>query len=160
MWHVLFAKKLNKIRQIWPRGSLKHFTAAYRGFPPCTQSQPPANRETGYSNVLPSPPPLAQLMVIYNASPFPTPHYPHFKYLLPMNYRNNVCISPKKLLRMNCSNVQMHWYTEISQSLQGVSKKRYFLGFRLISVLEVGFNLFTCVSESEFPARFIKPLKQ
>ena len=32
--------------------ALKHFTAAYRGFPPCTQSQPPANRETGYSNVL------------------------------------------------------------------------------------------------------------
>ena len=52
MWHVLFAKKLNKIRQIWPWRSLKHFTAAYRGFPPCTQSQPPANRETGYSNVL------------------------------------------------------------------------------------------------------------
>ena len=52
MWHVLFAKKLKKIRQIWPRRSLKHFTAAYRGFPPCTQSQPPINRETGYSNVL------------------------------------------------------------------------------------------------------------
>ena len=47
MWHVLFAKKLKKIRQIWPRRSLKHFTAAYRGFPPCTQSQPPINRETG-----------------------------------------------------------------------------------------------------------------
>ena len=39
-------------------------------------------------------------------------------------------------------------------------KKRYFLGFCLISVLEVGFNLFTCVSESKFWARFIKPLKQ
>ena len=47
-----FAKNLKKIRQIWPRRSLKHFTAAYRGFPPCTQSQPPINRETGYSNVL------------------------------------------------------------------------------------------------------------
>ena len=35
-------------------------------------------------------------------------------------------------------------------NIQGVSKKRYFLGFRLISVLEVGFNIFTCVSESEF----------
>ena len=32
--------------------SLKHFTAAFRGFPPCTQSQHPINRETGYSNVL------------------------------------------------------------------------------------------------------------
>ena len=47
MWHVLFAKKFLKIRQIWPRRSLKHFTAAYRWFPPCTQSQPPINRETG-----------------------------------------------------------------------------------------------------------------
>ena len=44
---MLFAKKLKKIRQIWPRRSLKHFTAAYRGFPPCTQSQPPINRATG-----------------------------------------------------------------------------------------------------------------
>ena len=34
--------------------------------------------------------------------------------------------------------------------VQGVSKKRYFLGFRLISVLEVGFHFFRCVSESEF----------
>ena len=32
MWHVLFAKKMKKIRQIWPRRSLKHFTAAYRGY--------------------------------------------------------------------------------------------------------------------------------
>ena len=39
-------------------------------------------------------------------------------------------------------------------------KKRYFLGFRLISVLEVGFNLIMCVSESEFWALYIKPLKQ
>ena len=38
---------------MWPRQPLKHFTAAYRGFPPCTQSQYPINRETGYSNVLP-----------------------------------------------------------------------------------------------------------
>ena len=37
---------------MWPRQPLKHFTAAYRGFPPCTQSQYPINRETGYSNVL------------------------------------------------------------------------------------------------------------
>ena len=43
---------MKKICQIWPRRPLKHFTAAYRGFPPCTQSQPPINRETGYSNVL------------------------------------------------------------------------------------------------------------
>ena len=38
-------------------------------------------------------------------------------------------------------------------------KKRYFSGFRLISVLEVGFNFFTCVLELEFSARFIQPLK-
>ena len=39
---------------------------------------------------------------------------------------------------------------EIHFYIQGVSKKRYFLGFRVISILEVRFNLFTCVSESEF----------
>ena len=49
--HVLFAKKWF-FCQMWPRQPLKHFTAAYRGFPPCTQSQYPINRETGYSNVL------------------------------------------------------------------------------------------------------------
>ena len=49
---VLFAKEMKKICQIWPRQTLKHFTAAYRGLPPCTQSQHPINRETGYSNVL------------------------------------------------------------------------------------------------------------
>ena len=50
--HVLFAKKMEKFRQIWPQQPLKHFTAAYRGLPPCTQSQHPINRETGNSNVL------------------------------------------------------------------------------------------------------------
>ena len=50
--HVLFAKKMEKFRQIWPQQPLKHFTAAYRGSPPCIQSQHPINRETGYSNVL------------------------------------------------------------------------------------------------------------
>ena len=50
--HVLFAKKMKFFYQMWPRQQLKHFTAAYRGFPPCTQSQYPINRETGYSNVL------------------------------------------------------------------------------------------------------------
>ena len=39
--------------------------------------------------------------------------------------------------------------------VQGVSKKRYFLDFCLISVLEVGFYFFTCDLESEFRARFI-----
>ena len=33
--------------------------------------------------------------------------------------------------------------------------KRYFLGFRVISVLEVGFYFFICVLESEFSACFI-----
>ena len=51
MCHVLFAKNLTKIRQIWPWWSLKHFTAAYRGFPPCTQSQHPIKRETEYSKL-------------------------------------------------------------------------------------------------------------
>ena len=45
-------KKMEKFRQIWPQQPLKHFTAAYRGSPLCTQSQHPINRETGYSNVL------------------------------------------------------------------------------------------------------------
>ena len=45
-------KKMEKFRQIWPQQPLKHFTAAYRGSPPCTQSQHPINRETGNSNVL------------------------------------------------------------------------------------------------------------
>ena len=53
--HVLFAKKMKFFCQMWPLQPLKHFTAAYRGFPPCTQSQYPINRETGYSNVLLSP---------------------------------------------------------------------------------------------------------
>ena len=39
MCHVLFAKKMEKIRQIWPQRLLKHFTAAYRGFPPSYQQQ-------------------------------------------------------------------------------------------------------------------------
>ena len=30
----------------------RYFTPAYRGFPPCTLSHYPDNRETGYSNVL------------------------------------------------------------------------------------------------------------
>ena len=54
MCHVLFAKEMKKFSQIWPQQLLKHFTAGYRGFPPCTQSQYPINRETGYSNVLSS----------------------------------------------------------------------------------------------------------
>ena len=60
--HVLFAKKMEKFRQIWPQQPLKHFTAAYRGLPPCTQSQHPINRETGNSNVLVSlPTPLLDI---------------------------------------------------------------------------------------------------
>ena len=39
--------------------------------------------------------------------------------------------------------------------LQGVSKKRYFFDFCPISVLEVGFYFFICVSESEFRAHSI-----
>ena len=45
-------KREKKLCQIWPQQTLKHFTAAYRGSPPCIQSQHPINRETGYSNVL------------------------------------------------------------------------------------------------------------
>ena len=41
--------------------------------------------------------------------------------------------------------------------IQGVSKKRYFSDFRLISVLQVRLYFFTCVLESEFWARFIQP---
>ena len=49
--HVLFAKIMKKFHHIWHQQLLKHFTVAYRGFPPCTQSQLPINRETGYSNL-------------------------------------------------------------------------------------------------------------
>ena len=38
--------------------------------------------------------------------------------------------------------------------VQGVSKKRYFLGFRLISVLEVGLCFLACVLESEILSPF------
>ena len=51
-WHVLFAKNGVQIGQIWPLWPHQYFTAGYRGSPPCTLSQYPDNRETGYSNVL------------------------------------------------------------------------------------------------------------
>ena len=44
---------------------------------------------------------------------------------------------------------------QMTIKVQGVSKKRYFFDFYLISVLEVRFYFFTCVLESEFGARFI-----
>ena len=46
-------------------------------------------------------------------------------------------------------------YMYMYMYIQGVSKKRYFLDFILVSVPEVGFYFFTCVLESEFRARFI-----
>ena len=46
-------------------------------------------------------------------------------------------------------------YDASCKVLQGVSKKRYFFDFYLISVLEVGFYFFICVSESEFRAHSI-----
>ena len=51
-WHVLFAKNGVQIDQIWPVWLHLYFTSGYRGFPPCTLSQHPDSRETGYSNVL------------------------------------------------------------------------------------------------------------
>ena len=51
--HVLFAKIRVQIGQIWPVWLHIYFTSGYRGFPPCTLSQHPVSRETGYSNVLP-----------------------------------------------------------------------------------------------------------
>ena len=51
-WHVLFAKNGVQNGQIWPVWPHLYFTDAYRGFPPCTLSQHPDSRETGYSNVL------------------------------------------------------------------------------------------------------------
>ena len=53
-WHVLFAKNGVQIGQIWPVWLHLYFTSGYRGFPPCTLSQHPDSRETGYSNVLAS----------------------------------------------------------------------------------------------------------
>ena len=41
-----------QIGQIWPLWPHQYFTPGYRGSPPCTLSQHPDTRETGYSNVL------------------------------------------------------------------------------------------------------------
>ena len=51
-WYGLFAKNRVQIGQIWPLWPNIHFTGPYRGSPPCTLSQHPNSRETGYSNVL------------------------------------------------------------------------------------------------------------
>ena len=51
-WHGLFAKKRVQFGLIWPPWPHLYFTPAYRGFPPCTLSQHPDTRGTGYSNVL------------------------------------------------------------------------------------------------------------
>ena len=51
-WFGLFAKNRIQIAQIWPLWRHLHFTAAYMGSPPCTLSQHPNIKETGYSNVL------------------------------------------------------------------------------------------------------------
>ena len=48
----LFAKNGVQIGQLLPLWAHFHFTPGYRGSPPCTLSQHPDNRETGYSNVL------------------------------------------------------------------------------------------------------------
>ena len=48
----LFAKNGVQIGQILPLWAHLYFTPGYRGLPPCTLSQHPDNRETGYSNVL------------------------------------------------------------------------------------------------------------
>ena len=50
-WYGLFAKNRVQIGQIWPLWPNIHFTGPYRGSPPCTLSQHPNSRETGYSNV-------------------------------------------------------------------------------------------------------------
>ena len=51
-WHGLFAKNWVQIGQFRPPWPHLYSTSAYRGLPPCTLSQHPDNRETGYSNVL------------------------------------------------------------------------------------------------------------
>ena len=52
---------------------------------------------------------------------------------------------PYDLLSIQCiGNVQLY---NVHVDIQGVSKKRYFYDFCLISVLEFGFYFFTCVSE-------------
>ena len=53
-WHPLFAKNGVQIGQILPLWAHLYFTSSYRGSPPCTLSQHPDNRETWYSNVLPT----------------------------------------------------------------------------------------------------------
>ena len=63
------------------------------------------------------------------------------------------------LLRMQADNRLVYaapFYSRHNTAKYRVSlKKGTFLIFCLISVLEVGFYFFTCVSESEFQARFI-----
>ena len=67
----------------------RHFTAAYRGFPPCTQAQPHINRETGYNNVLlPHAPPQELLPTALRSktmSPFSPPplSIPRIMFSLP-----------------------------------------------------------------------------
>ena len=46
-------KKQAQIDQFEPLWTHSCFTDAYRGLPPCTLSQNPDDRESGYSNVLP-----------------------------------------------------------------------------------------------------------
>ena len=48
----LFAKNGVQIGQILPLWAHLYFTPGYRGWPPCTMSHHPDNRETGYSKVL------------------------------------------------------------------------------------------------------------
>ena len=59
-------------------------------------------------------------------------------------------------LKSNDKKLEILWPKENKAAyLQGVSKKGTLVIFCLTSVLEVGFYFFTCVSESEFRARFI-----
>ena len=51
-WRGLFAKNRTQIAQNLPLWRHLHFTPAYMGSPPCTLSQHPNIKETGYSNVL------------------------------------------------------------------------------------------------------------
>ena len=49
---TLFPFKYTSVKQDWLVWAHLYFTPGYRGSPPCTLSQHPDNRETGYSNVL------------------------------------------------------------------------------------------------------------
>ena len=74
--------------------------------------------------------------------------------LKPQLQRTVTAVSPILKVTMCCRTSVTH-LSRLCGDIQGVSKKRYFLGFRLILVWEVVFYFLVYVLESECWARFI-----